>query len=175
MIAPRGLNMKNPINKRKRCSLRITLLSICLCLFATTAFAEEMVMTCSLYTGGKTETRHLKYSDPIFGEKQIYNRVDGEWQEWCRSSTAAYNPCELTITNRGAIQTVVYEGTASKDVPEDNMVQGTAILVHIKYILDFEFITRSVETYYTTMNGRSITGGGSTDEPFIDVWDCKLN
>lgn len=130
-------------------------------------------MICTLYQEGETHTRYLKYSNPIIGSKQIYNRVNGKWEEWCRPAPDMHKPCKLTITNRGATMQSVYEHTVENDAPEDNLLKGTLILEYIKYILDFEFVTRRVERHWTKMNGQA-TSDWTAENPHISNWDCKL-
>jgi hypothetical protein len=167
------MNMKFSPYKWKRHGLRTAFLSICLCLFASTALAKEIVMTCTLYQDGETLTRYLKYSNPLIGRKQIYQRIDGSWQEWCRPSRGYH--CELTITNRGAIMKTVSEYTANPNNNEYGLHAGDDFLYHEKYILDFEFSTRRMEWYEAHMDGRPFSSGPSLENPEIQIWNCKLN
>ncbi len=137
------------------------------------ALAKEIVMICTLPKDGETLTRYLKYSDPIIGPKKIYNRIDGKWMDWCRPQPGQHVPCELTITDRGAILKQVLKNAVDENIHEFDLQKGDPILLHQKYILDFEFATRRVEFYLTHINGRPFSKYTS-EKPQIDVWNCKL-
>ena len=92
-------------------------LILCTCLFVTSAVAdfapaEEIAMICTLDHDGKTHTRIHKYSNPRFLKKwrtkQIYQRLDGKWEKWCRPDEVYYKPCELTVSNKGAVGTFYF-------------------------------------------------------------------
>jgi hypothetical protein len=167
--------MKNCLYKWKRHNIFTTFLSICLWFFATAAVAEDIVMICNLHQDGETHTRYHKYSDPIIGWKQIYQRIDGSWLEWCRGDEPDYHaPCELTITNLGATMMTVHQVTATKDLPENLIKKDDIIFVTRKYILDFEFVTRRMELYWTDIHNRYFTNGPTIEKPYTENWSCKL-
>ena len=51
--------------------LRNLFIPLYICLCATSAAAEQIIMTCKLKLGDTT-TIHMKYDNPLFGEKKIY-------------------------------------------------------------------------------------------------------
>ena len=148
--------------------LHISILSLCICLFSTSAFAEEIRMTCTIYNAGKTLTRHFKYSDPMFGKRDIYQRVDGTWKNWCIPRTKDYKPCELTITERGAIQKS-YDllEIGPRDSKKYNIAVGTPVIQNISVWLDFEFATNKHQLENVLMNGTNVT-------TFVYNWNCKI-
>jgi hypothetical protein len=150
--------------------LRTALLAGCMCLFANSVLAKDIVMACSLYADGETHWRYLKYSNPFIGSKQIYNRVDGAWEKWCRPDAEYYKPCELTITNLGSVMYTYFEEKLTKDRPEISRNKGDPIIIRLKYVLDFQFVTRKVEQEEFNLIGDSINS-----KPYrVDNWDCKL-
>jgi hypothetical protein len=165
--------MRNYLYNWKRRNICTAFLSICLCFFATTAYAEEIVMTCNVYQDGETFTKYYKYSDPLIGFKKVYSRIDGSWLEWCRPQLG-YD-CELTITNRGAVMKTVSVYVANKGSLEDGLLVGDDFHHHEKYILDFEFLTRRLEWYEAHMDGRYFSFGPSLENPEIESRNCKLN
>ena len=130
-------------------------------------------MIYTLYQDGETLTRYHKYSDPLIGWRQKFQRIDGSWLEWCRPQLGYH--CELTITNRGAVMKTVTEYTAYKDSNVDGLHADDDFLHHEKYILDFEFLTRRLEWCEAHMDGRPFSSGPSLANPAIENWNCKLN
>ena len=133
-------------------------LTLCTCLFVTNAVAEEIVMICTFYDKdryeGKSQTRYLKYSNPLIGRKQIYNRVAGKWTKWCKPSGDYHKPCELTVSDKGAVLTEYYKGTFKK--PYRGKPAGFKYVQVSKYTLDFEFLKRRIDTHFETLSGLRI-------------------
>ena len=83
-------------------------------LSASNSYAEEIVMICTDWSSESgQETRYLKYSNPLFGEKNILNRVDGVWKKWGSSSPDAFKT-ELSRSEKGAVLSKSYKGMANK-------------------------------------------------------------
>ena len=58
-------------------------------------------MICTSYVKGELATRYHKYSNPLFGEKQIYNRVDGKWEKREKHDPQYYKLAQLSISDKG--------------------------------------------------------------------------
>tara|TARA_B100001093_G_scaffold495253_1_gene539519 strand:- start:478 stop:909 length:432 start_codon:yes stop_codon:yes gene_type:complete len=138
----------------------------------TNAVAEEIVMICTFYDKdryeGKSETEYLKYSNPLIGRKQIYDRVDGKWKKWCRPSEHDHKPCELTVSDKGAVGTFYVKDTLKK--PELGKPAGFKYVVVFNFTFDFEFLKKRVDYYFETLSGRRIWG-----DKIWERWSCKLH
>jgi len=135
--------------------------------------AEEIVMICK---NEDSSIRYHKYVNPIVGKRNVYQRVSGEWIVWGtsqKSSSIQVLENNLKVTKRGAIIKQVLKVKLSKDKPKYKLVKGQHYLMHSTYILDFEFVTREEEQYYTRMNRTPIFGTDS-ENPNIKNWTCDL-
>ena len=129
-------------------------------------------MICTFYDDGKTHTRYHKYSNPLVGRKQIYQRVNGKWEKWCRPDQKYSKPCELTVSDKGAVLSSYFnEKITNEDFSKKHGIpMGTPFIQRHRYYLDFEFVTRKGETTDLRMSGHSITGKPHTTWN----WNCKL-
>jgi hypothetical protein len=141
-------------------------------LFSTPVLAEEITMICN-FDG---QTRTLKYLNPLFGSKKILNRYEGRWQNWGDSNRSlAHVPAKLRITDQGAVLETVLAVEAMKHPPY-GLREGDPILRYDRYILDFEFLKRTVYWYETHMNGMPLKNGvegADPDTPSIEYWSCN--
>ena len=137
-------------------------------LSASNSYAEEIVMICTYWKwGSDRETRYLKYSNPLFGEKNILNRVDGVWKKWGSSSPDAFKP-ELSISEKGAVLTQTRRRIANKRQARFLGIPIETPFIHtIEYFLDFEFVTRRVEITVRRMNGEKLHEEDQN-------WRCRL-
>ena len=129
-------------------------------------------MICTNYEDGETYTRYHKYSNPMIGRKQIYQRVDGKWLNWCRPTPEDSRPCKISISNKGAVLTTYhdYKLETEKWSKHFGVPIGTTISLKRKYYLDFEFVTRRVEIEGYRLNGESING----KPDYTRTWNCRL-
>ena len=156
----------------------ILCLTFCTCLFVTNAVAdfapaEEIAMLCTLDYNGKTHTRIYKYSNPQFLKKwrkrQIYQWLNEKWQKWCRPDEVYYKPCEITVSDKGAVGTFFYKDTLAKSYKR--RPAGSRFVKVAKITLDFEYLKRRVGIHYETLSGRRIW----RDDEFLERWSCKLH
>jgi hypothetical protein len=147
-------------------TLRILILTLCTFFFATSAFAEEIVMICTFYNKdsyeGKSQTRYLKYSNPLIGRKQIYQRIEGKWEKWCR-------PNELAVSNKGAVMTTYVSGTLSKRF--EGFPKGFEYVKVDKYTIDFEFLKRRIDIQFKSLHTGEVVFGKKGDA--WERWDCS--
>ena len=129
--------------------------------FSTSAISEEVVMSCT----NDGSTVHMKYSNPMIGFKRIYQRVDGEWVRWEKEEDIEYEVFPaLKITNKGAkLKWAVRVLTRDQ----------TAIL-HRTIIVDFEFITRRMEKYYTEPHSGEALFSTTPNNPEVVNYQCSL-
>ena len=124
------------------------------------------------------QTRYLKYVNPTVGTRAVYQRFEGEWFDWGKISLpSGYQRTgdgKLRITDRGAILKEVIKFDYEKDYPDANLFEGDQVLRHVRYILDFEFVTRKVEHYLTRMNGTLVLKNQNSENPKIQNWTCEL-
>ena len=153
---------------RKKIVVLIILLGVVIP--ANSAFAEEITMICTYTEYSKTFTRILKYVNPIIRRKQIYTRVDGQWEEWCdKSDPEDHKPCELKISDRGAVMDAWHLNTTIRDVPQYGLSKGDQIVQVTKYTLDFQFFKRRVDISWKTLSGKNILKNDERSEE----WSCK--
>ena len=177
-LPPYSRNLKSAIVIPMR-NLSATLcLTLCTCVLVTSAVAdfapaEEIAMICTLDYDGKTHTRIHKYSNPRFLKKwrtrQIYQRLDGKWEKWCRPDEVYYKPCELTVSDKGAVGTFYFKDTLTKSYKR--RPAGSRFVKVAEITLDFEFLKRRVGIHYETLSGRRIWG----DDESLQRWSCKLH
>jgi hypothetical protein len=136
-------------------------LSLCICLFTISAFAEDIKMTCTFqhkdFYNGKFQTKYLKYSDPIFSSKNIYRNRNGEWDNWCRSVPAHYKPCKISIAKKGAVMIGHLKDKLLKVF--SGKPAGYQFIKVIKYTLDFEDPKLHINTHYETFSGKRLFEG----------------
>ena len=128
----------------------------------------------------KDEKRMLKYVDPIAGSKKILIRFEGDWVSWgmLDPNNKQHKPAELTITEKGAILIATYRDSFDEDVPRFGLMKDEEYLQHVRYILDFEFVTRIVEVHGTRMDGTPLVMEGEEyhpTNPRIEKWSCELH
>ena len=126
------------------------------------------------------QTRIHKYVDPIAGLTQVLQRFEGQWVEWGAVTPASikHKPDELKITEKGAILIATYRDSFDKDVPRFGLMKDEEYLQHVRYILDFEFVTRIVEVHGTRMDGTPLVMEGEEyhpTNPRIEKWSCELH
>lgn len=133
-------------------------------------------MICTYYDSnhydGKTQTRYFKYSDPLIGRKKILSRYESEWGTWCGSSEGYHKPNEVTIKDKGGV-CISYEGHWKRniDTPKWKLSKGDGLIRVVKYVLDFEFVSRKVEVYWQNKSTEEWT---LTEDNRVENWDCKL-
>ena len=131
-----GDRVFNEVEMKK---LRYPNFALCVLLFASNSYAEEIVMICkpwSLERG--QETRYYKYSNPFFGEKEILQRIDGAWKNWGSANPNAIKT-ELSISDKGAVMTQSFKEIADKEVARAlGILNETPFIAKHKYFLDFE-------------------------------------
>ena len=113
-------------------------------LISRPALAEEIIMICK--KDGVTEIGIYKYINPIFGSKQVQQRVDGEWVKWGRDRSDDFVTEKVKINNRSAVLNRVKKKAAITQ-------QGEEYIYHERYVLDFEFLTRKYENYFAKLDG----------------------
>ena len=147
-------------------------LTLCTCLFATSAVAEEIVMICTDYEDGKTLTRYHKYSNPMIGRKQIYQRENGKWLNWCIPRSDYSKPCEFSISDKGAVKTAYFNHEIDNESwsKKHGYPMGTPILQIYRHYLDFEFVTSKVEAQSYFLSGEKLP----EDDGKTWIWNCKL-
>jgi hypothetical protein len=133
--------------------------------------AEEITMIC-YYDG---ETKIHKYVNPPIGFKKVLQRVEGEWLKWDRTTSQTVSS-ELKITNRGAILEQSFKTKFIVDIPENRVKKGDPTIRHERYVLDFEFLKRTVTMYLTKVDGTFFPNkkrnGFSPDNPGKEEWSC---
>ena len=131
-------------------------------------------MICKL----EDHTRILKYVDPITGRTQILQRFEGQWVEWGSVSSGEIKSSELKIAEKGGILKETVKRSSDQDIPSLNIKKDEEFLMHSRYILDFEFVTRITEMHITRMDGTPLV---TQDEeyhptnPRIREWSCELH
>ena len=135
--------------------------------------ADEVTMICTFYHkqsyNGKTQTRYLKYENPMFGFKSVSTRVGGDWKNWCQSRRKK-TKTSLEIMDRGAVCIQeVQDYTVKKDIPDEDLTKGQEVVKVITYTLDFEFFTRRLDWTWKTNTGRRVL----KEDDSWEVWDCR--
>ena len=101
-------------------------------------------MTCKLKLGDTT-TIHMKYDNPLFGEKNIYRRVDAEWTNLCKPQKTDYKPCEISITDRGGLFKIFRKAKDLEStkffVKHFNAPTKIPLKIRKNYIYNIDFIT----------------------------------
>ena len=137
----------------------LTALSL-LIISAVSAYAEEITMSCKRVSpeiwSYEDHIRSVKYVDPITGPTQILYRIEGRWDEWGNNDNNKYLSIDVKISERGGILTGKRQGNAW-DIPSANVIEGHNYIGHNRIILDFEFITRIQEIYFTHPGGNPTT------------------
>jgi len=152
----------------------LTLLFVGLFIFVSAPVqAEEITMICK-YDG---QTRIHKYINPPIGFKKVLQRFDGEWIKWGSVPSEERISSKLKITDRGAILETVLILTADKDYPDELLKMGDKFKHNYRYVLDFEFLRRSVTWYMTYLNDNPFPNkklkGNSPENPLQENWNCK--
>ena len=63
--------------------MKTKLLTICLLLFTSQVFAEEIYLKCFV----EGNTHFYKYEESLIGTPKIKYRMDGKWNTWCTERT----------------------------------------------------------------------------------------
>jgi hypothetical protein len=158
----------------------LTALSV-LIISAVSAYAEEITMSCKRVSpeiwSYEDRIRSVKYVDPITGPTQILYRIEGRWDEWGNNDNNKYLSIDVKISERGGILTGKRQGNAW-DIPPANVIEGHNYIGHNRIILDFEFITRIQEIYFTHPGGNPTTSkdeGWHPENPKIVNWSCEIH
>lgn len=96
------------------------------------AEAKETLMVCN--TSSTKSKRYYKLIDPWFGENRVEQKKNVQWKNWCREEDNCIN---FEVYSTGA--TLVTGEEVSSTEPYYREVQ---------IWIDFEFLTRRVETRY---------------------------
>jgi hypothetical protein len=89
--------------------------------FATkTIFAEQITMRCG--SKGKGNETIYRYIEGKGGNKQVLQRIDGEWLNWFSPIKKEFKPSKQKITQKGAVFAVVSEGEFTKIFVKQNII-----------------------------------------------------
>ena len=80
--------------------MKTKLLTICLLLFSSQSFAEDIIMKCHQ---GENELNlptsyTYKYSESLIGTHKIQSWSNGKWKNWCSESSQTYEGCRMEIS-----------------------------------------------------------------------------
>ena len=145
----------------------ITIIFALLMGIATQAVAVETIMVCD---ARGDETRYYKYVSPFFGRPSVEQKIDGQWDDWCRPFDGYKKPCELEVSNNKSKITEYYEVYATKNVPSLGLVQGDKIQKIETLVIDFKVAKRIFEQrYFKQKSGDEILDWRNSEE-----FSCKL-
>ena len=75
--------------------MKIKLLTICLLLFTSQVFAEDIMLKCNVNVAEGNTIYYLKYSKNILGKISIEHRYDGTWRGFCeKKEHTDYDNCK---------------------------------------------------------------------------------
>ena len=122
-------------------------------------------------------TRILKYVDSLTDPAKILNRVEGRWDEWGNTDDKKYLSTNVKVSERGGILIMKIQGN-DWDISSANVIEGLNYIAHHRIILDFEFVTRIQEIYFTYPNGNPTVAKDEEwhpENPMIVNWSCELH
>ena len=140
--------------------------------FSLTANAEEIIMVCTHHNYGE---RILKYTETVGVKKVTIRREGGVWKNWERSD-GSYKKSLLTINDKGAILKTFTISQLENSNEEAGVTNNQDLLWIRKYVVDFEFLKRTVSTHITYLDGSTIKRGLKGYDPKIPwvlIWNCE--
>jgi hypothetical protein len=118
--------------------MRITLL-IFMMLLGSHLSAKETLMVCD--TSNSKIKRYYKLVDPWFGENSIEQKIDGQWNKWCREPYCKL----LEVYESGATTISGYETSFKYSDSIQEVVANQMYYMESQIWLDFEFLFRKKE------------------------------
>ena len=110
--------------------MKTKLLTICLFLFASQVFAEDIIMKC--HQGENKPSLTYKYSESLVGTHEIQLWRNGKWKNLCSEGSTTYEGCRMEIS---CVKSKMY---AEKILTNTNIISGACFgAIENKIVVDF--------------------------------------